>query len=194
MRHRSVVKKILKISFILIQTLIFISSICLSVISLTIYFKGRDLFNIKFHTLIMLISMSAMSFLSSLVGLQAIKSKQKIKLFSFILLTIILLNIQVVISIKSSMIPEKSAEWGENMWNGMNMYQRNFVQKKFNCCGFRDINDRPGLNCGTNDVGCFNVLYQISLSLRSLIEKSVVFLFFIESGGLVIISLLKLRK
>jgi tetraspanin-15 len=194
MRHRSGVKKILKISFVLIQTIIFISSICLSIISFTFYYKGHDLFNVKIQTIFMMISMSVLSFASSLVGFQAINSRKKLRLFSFILLTVILLNIQIVVSIKSSMLPEKSAVWGESMWDGMNMYQKDFVQKKFNCCGFRDKDDRPGLTCGLSTVGCFSVLYQVSLSLRSLIEKSVVFLFFIESGGLVIISLLKLRK
>jgi hypothetical protein len=121
-------------------------------------------------------------------------SKKKIKLFFYIAFTIILMNIQVMISLKSSLIPEKFYSWGDNLWDTLGRDQKEFIQNRFQCCGFSDVNDRPGGVCLYKSNSCYKILHGMTLSMRSLIEKTLIFLFLTESTGIGIISSLKLRK
>lgn len=193
MHYKKVVKKIFKVLFILIQTLIFISSISISVISMTIYYKASLLVIILLYYLFVMQVISILGLITSMLGMNTINSRKKIKLFSFTAFTLILMNIEILLALKSSLIPEKSTEWGDNAWGRMDEYQKEFIQTKFNCCGFKEASDRPGIEC-MGDVGCLYILYSLSRSLRSFIEKTMVFLFLIESTGLGIISMLKLRR
>lgn len=188
MHHKNSVKKTFKLSFILIQTILFISSICISVISVTIFIKGHKLFHLKYSHLIILLMMAILSSITAILGLRAISSRKKVRLLSFYFSTIILMNLQMIVSIKTSLIPEKSLSWGQMIWTNLNEYQKDFFRKKFNCCGWLE-----DIEC-TNGVKCHDVLFKLALNLRSIVEKSIIFMFFIESVSMVILALLKLKK
>lgn len=188
MHHKNSVKKAFKLSFILIQTLLFISSICISVISITIFLKGHKLFQIRYSHLFLILIMAILSFITAILGLKAISSRKKVQIFSFLFCTLILMNIQMIVSIKSSLLPEKSISWGQALWINLNDYQKEFFKKKFQCCGWKE-----NLTCN-NKISCHDVLYKLALSLRFFIEKSLIFMFFIESVGLAILAILKLKK
>lgn len=194
MHHKSKVKKIYKLIFFLIQAVVFISSITISIISLTIYYKGRYILRIPTHYLFLSQILCALSFTSSIIGLKTMHSKKRIRLFFYIIFTLILMNLQVIISLKSSMIPEKSHTWGDRLWSNLDLEQKTFIQNKFQCCGFDKTTDRPAGTCLFKSEACYSILHAMSLSVRSLIEKTMIFLFLTESTGIGIVALLRLRR
>lgn len=194
MKHKKSIKKFLKSFFILIQAIVFMYSISLKIIAFTVYLKARDILQMSLGVFLLLFGISSTSALSSILGFHILNTKKKLKLTFWILITMFLINFQVILAIKSSLLPEKSLFWGDNIWEGMNEYQKNFVQERFKCCGFRDTSDRNATVCNFKDKSCFKVLYNLSLSLRMFIERSVVFMLFIESMGVCIVSLIKYRR
>ncbi|KAF9763941.1 hypothetical protein NGRA_0943 [Nosema granulosis] len=193
MHHKSKVKKIFKLAFFLIQAMVFVSSITISMISFTVFYRGRFL-NIPAKYLFISQVLCTLSFTSSIIGMKTMHSKRRIRMFFYIVFTLILMNLQVLISLKSSMIPEKAHTWGDRLWENMDVEQKRFVQNKFQCCGYDSITDRPAEVCLFKNENCYNVLHAMSLSLRSLIEKTMIFLFITESTGIGILALIKLRR
>ncbi|WUR02167.1 tetraspanin [Vairimorpha necatrix] len=194
MKHRNGIKKILKLSFIFIQVLTFIYAIALGVMSIILFYKVKDILQLTYKNLLLLLAISFTSAGLSLIGFQLINTKKKFKYVIYIFLSLLLMNLEFVLALKSSLLPEKSIKWGENIWIGLSEYQRNFLQEKFKCCGFKNKDDMSGAICDYEGVGCLKVLYDVSVSIRSFIERSVVFVLFIESIGLGIIATLRFRR
>ncbi|WEL39943.1 tetraspanin-like protein [Encephalitozoon hellem] len=193
MHHKSTVKKTFKVVFFFIQALVFISGVGGSIVGTTIYLTAQELLQIPAKILMLSYTIGALEVLSAILGYTALSSRRKLRMLVYISITLVLMNIQAIIAVKSWDVYERSREWGDWRWSSLTENQRNFVQAKFRCCGFYNAADRSGSSCGGEN-GCVGAVYKLSKSVSKLIQKILMFLFFFESVGVGILSMLRLRK
>lgn len=194
MHHKNTVKKTFKILFFLIQALLFISGIALLIVSTTVYMKSHELLQIPPRMLVFSHVLGVLEVMSAVFGYGSLASRRRLRMFVYISTTLILMNIQVIMAIKSSAIHEKSFAWADTRWNDLNNDQRNFVQSKFECCGLLEPSDRNGTMCPGAERSCMSVISRFSKSISTLLQRVLVFSFFVESVGVGILTMLRLRK
>lgn len=193
MHHKSTVKKTFKVMFFFIQALVFISGVGGSIVGTTVYLTSHELLQIPPKALVLSHLLSILEVLSAILGYTALASRRKLRMLVYISITLILMNTQAIMAAKSWVIYERSRAWGDWRWSSLSENQRNFVQTKLKCCGFSNPTDRSGSSCG-GEKGCVDVVYKLSRSVSILIQKILMFLFFFESVGIGILSMLRLRK
>lgn len=194
MHHKKTVKKIFKVLFFFIQALLFISAVSLLITSITIYVKSHELLNIPLQLLMLSFLLSVLETLSATFGYASLTSKKRLKMFIYITATLMLMNTQIIMIIKSSIIHEKVQAWADKRWNVLSNDQKNFVQAKFRCCGLLNPNDRSGSVCSGVERGCMPIISVFSKNISVLVQKILVFSFFFESVSIGILSMLRLRK
>ncbi|CAD26081.1 hypothetical protein [Encephalitozoon cuniculi GB-M1] len=193
MHHKSTVKKTFKVLFFFIQALGFISGIGVLIVGTTIYATAHEILQIPTKMLMLSYVLGILEVLSAVLGYTALASRRRLRMLVYISTTLILMNVQAIMAVKSTVIHERSRAWADWRWDSLNEEQRNFVQSKFKCCGFLDSSDRSGSSCGGSD-GCVDAVYKLSKSTASLMQRTLMFSFFFESVGMGILSMLRLRK
>ncbi|AFN84141.1 hypothetical protein EROM_111600 [Encephalitozoon romaleae SJ-2008] len=193
MHHKSTVKKTFKVVFFFIQALVFISGVGGSIVGTTVYLTAHELLQIPEKVLVISYLLSILEVLSAILGYTALVSRRKLRMLVYVLITLILMNTQAMMAVKGWTIYERSRAWGDWRWSSLTENQRSFVQTKFKCCGFSNPTDRSGPNCGGGK-GCADVVYKLSRNVSVLMQRILMFLFFFESVGIGILSMLRLRK
>ncbi|ADM12659.1 uncharacterized protein Eint_111600 [Encephalitozoon intestinalis ATCC 50506] len=193
MHHKSTVKKTFKVLFFFIQALVFISGVGGSIVGTTVYLTAHELLQIPKKALVISYTLGILEVTSGILGYTALVSRRKIRMLVYILITLILMNAQAMAVVKNSAIYEKSHSWADQRWSLLSEEQRNFIQMKFRCCGFFNPADRNGSSCG-GEYGCAETIDKLSKSTVKLLQKILMFLFFLESVGVGILSMLRLRK
>lgn len=194
MHHKEAVKKTLKIFFYLIQIAIFTVAVSTLILAITIYLKSNDLIKLSIKYIAVTAIVSVLTAASCFCGYKAIRSKNRLDICYYLLFTLILMNLQAITALKSGLIPEKIVSWTNNRWNELDNSQKNHVQLRFKCCGFDNASDRPGSRCLGGAKGCLTPFIEISKSLRTIFQHILFTCFFVETLGMGILSVLKLRK
>lgn len=190
---KSEIKSGLRVIFLLLQTLIILSGLVSGILILAIYFRSSSFFGIAFKSLFPVLMACAFSAANGCLGYTCLSSHKKMRLFLFILSLASLLNLQIILAIKSNGIVENSRPWISARWGGLSDSQREFIQDKFQCCGLETVSDRSGSGC-THAAECLGKFRKISISLRGLSQGFLLFMFFTETLSLCILSFLKFGK
>ncbi|KAI5169698.1 hypothetical protein PAEPH01_0927 [Pancytospora epiphaga] len=183
----------LKVLFILLQTFLLLSGLAVLIFVFTMYFRLQELVNIEMKVLVPITACSCLSILNGGLSYIGLPSKKKIHFFFFTLSLAALLNIEIILAMMSSRLVDKGGPWINENWSNFSQFQRTFVEKQFECCGLETVTDRPGNNCKFTS-NCMAKFVPIMKALRSLVQKSLMVLFFLETLSLCILSFLKFGK
>lgn len=183
MHGKSTVKSLLKLLFLIFQAFLFIFGIATAITTTIFYLKERVLLGLPVSTFILSISLSILHILSAILGFISINSQIKVRVAFYILAMLALINLEVVLIIKSSKMDLDYL----SMWNKMSKSQKKSVEESFECCGFEEM------DCD-NKKGCKKVFQEIGKSFGKMIMKFLVGMVFADSLSLALLTLLKLRK
>lgn len=193
MHHKSTVKKTFKVLFFFIQALMFISGIGVLIVGATVYTTSHELLEMPPKILVLSSTLGMLEVLSGVLGYTALASRRRLRMFVYVAITLILMNAQAIMAVKSSVIHERSNVWADRRWGLLSENQRDFVQSKFRCCGFLSPSDRSGPSCA-GEGGCAGAIHELSRNISTLVERVLMLSFFLESVGIGILSMLRLRK
>lgn len=193
MHHRGTVKKVFKVAFFFIQTTLFVSGISLLVVATTLYAKAHDALQIPLRMLVFAYILGILEILSAAFGYTSLASKRRLRMFVYICATLVLMNVQVIVAIKSALLRENSYSWATERWTSLSNDQKNFIQTRFRCCGLLSPADRPGTTCGA-ERGCIPVVFDLSKAMATVLQRILLFSFFFESMGMGILTMLRLRR
>lgn len=193
MIYRKEIKLGLKVSFIILQTFVLLAGVGTMTLVLTLYLRMSTFVNIPFRELVPVLAACVFSLLNGTLGYLCVSSRKKIRIFLFYMSLAALLNIQIVLALKSNRLVEDNKSWLNSSWSMFSDPQRSFVQGRFQCCGFETLTDRSGGGCPYKR-NCLDQFVQISKALRARSQKFLLVLFFIETLGFCILSFLKFGR
>lgn len=187
------VRNCIKVLFYLLQVAVLLSGAFCIVLSLVLFTKKDSLIPIPSKYLAPITAMCILSLVNGYLGFVCLNSERKTKTFLFILTICALFNIQILLAMKSNKITENNEDWMNERWNYFSIQQKAFIQNKFGCCGLETTTDRASGKC-VFDVPCANFFEKMLRTLRSLIQKVLVFMFFLETVSLSTFGFLKFIK
>ena len=187
------VRNCIKVAFYLLQVAVLLSGAFSIVLCIAIFTKKDSLVPIPNKYLAPISAMCILSLVNGFLGFVCLNSERKTKTFLFILTICALFNIQILLAMKSNKITENSETWMNDRWNHFSLRQRSFIQNNFGCCGLETIEDRVGGACSF-DIPCSLFFDKMLKTLKSLIQKILVFMFFLETVSLSIFGFLKFIK
>ncbi|KAH9410702.1 hypothetical protein HK407_12g18340 [Ordospora pajunii] len=193
MHRKSTIKRVFKVFFLFIQGMLLTSGIGMLIVSTTVYIKSYKLLGITKSILMLLYAFGMLKILSAVFGYMALSSKKRVRVFAYVCVTLVLMNIQAIGVAKSVVIYERSGEWGSKRWGLMDESQRGLIQSKFRCCGFGDADDRAGEEC-RDGIGCMHMIQRVAKKISVVVQKIIMFSFLFESVGIGILSMLMIRR
>lgn len=170
-----------------------LAGVCSVVLLLPIYIRLKSLVAVPIGHICPVISEGLIALISGILGCVCLLNRNNMVTFAFILTLVALMNLQVILSLKSGMLPEKSRPWFNSEWSQFTNEQRNYVQGRLGCCGLETTTDRPGTICRSN-INCMDKLITITKNMRNLSQKLLVTMFFVETIALSIFALLRFGK
>lgn len=182
-----------KVFFHLLQIAIVLSGSFTFLVVYLLFTRANSLIPISLGLLAPISAISVLSITSGFLGLNSLNSERKTKVFLFILTLAALMNMQIILVLKSDRLMDKRVEWMNARWNGMSDSQRNFVQRMFKCCGLETTGDRAGQSC-RHDRPCGTILKAMLKTIRNISQGVLIYMFFIESLSLCALSFLKFIK
>jgi tetraspanin-15 len=194
MHQKQTVKRMFKVSFYILQAMLFVSAIAIAIMAVTIYARIHKPLKLPSRALVFTLVLSILETSSACLAYCSAVSKKRLRMLVYLTVTLLLMNLQVFLAVKSSNLHEKSFKWADTKWNEMFDEQRNFIQKEFRCCGLSSIGDRSGSSCGTATTGCMPAIAALAGKVEALVQRVLISSFFVESVGIGILALLKLRK
>lgn len=187
------VRTAIKISFHLLLIATILSGL-LSIFTVYLLFLRPDsLIPIPLKYLFPITAISILSIINGFLGFNSINSDRKTKVFLFILTIVALMNIQIILAISSNRILDHKTSWMNERWSVLSSAQKNFIQKKFKCCGLETTSDRSTADCNFN-TPCSVVLEGLLKTIRNTSQAILIYMFFIESLSLCSLSFLKFIK
>jgi tetraspanin-15 len=194
MHQRQAVKKMFKISFYILQAALFVSAVAIAIVALTVYIKIHKPLRLPPEALLFTLALALLEMSSASLAYASAVSRKRLKMLVYLTVTLLVMNLQVFLAVKSSSLHERSFKWADTRWSGLIDEQRNFIQKEFKCCGLNNTSDRSGSSCGTAAAACMPVIATMAKKVEALIQRVLISSFFVESVGVGILALLKLRK
>ncbi|KAM0679594.1 hypothetical protein GINT2_002224 [Glugoides intestinalis] len=182
-----------KVVFHILQIAIFLSGAMTFILAYLLFTRQDSLIPVPTKMLAPITAISILSVTNGFLGFNCLNSERKTKVFLFILTLAILMNIQIVLAVRSGRIMDHRVEWINDRWSSLSSTQKDFIQRKFRCCGLETINDRAGHGC-RYDVPCAPMLKAILRTLRNSTQASLICMFFIESLSLCTLGFLKFIK
>ncbi|EPR78027.1 Tetraspanin [Spraguea lophii 42_110] len=169
------------ILFFVFSLLMFIGNIFIS-LRLGVYLSKK--------IIVVLFALSLYFMILSISGYFALFRKNRMVLFLYIALAIFGMNI-ILYSI--NIITRDTVVNLNNVWNKMDNSARNKIQRKLDCCGYNNVNDRKGSKCNSA-IPCKLIFNQIVIQLIKRINITSITMFTMLSISLVMISFLKLKS
>lgn len=182
-----------KVLFHLLQVVVLLSGAFSIVLSIVLFIKKDSLVPVPIQYLAPITAMCILSLVNGYLGFVCLNSERKTKTFLFILTMCALLNVQIFLAIKSNKIIEHSERWMNERWSALSLQQRIFIQNQFGCCGLETINDRVGGKCKFSSP-CSPFFEKMLKAIASVIQKLLIYMFFIETVSLSTFGFLKFIK
>jgi hypothetical protein len=193
MHGKKKIHTFLKISYIVLQALLFIVGLSITSVSISLFIKERVLLKIPYKVLMYSVLLGLFFISVSIMGFKTILTHKRITMFIYTATTLTLMNFQLLIALKVPYLVEKTELWTSNRWDEISDGQRNFVQGRLHCCGFSGPHDRAGSMCPKDNNGCLPVFKSISKSLRDVVPRMWICSFFIESMSISVIYVLRMN-
>lgn len=190
MKTSETVRKVLRISFYLLQIIVVSASAISLLLSLTIFLRSNSLIALPIRYMIPIIAVCILSMANGYLGITSINTERKTRIFIFILTLVIVMNFQVIFAMAANKVVDQKERWMNDRWESFSIAQKKYVEKSFQCCGLETIRDRSNINCRF-DRTCSFVFTLMARTLQKLLQKSLLCLFFIESLSLTILSFVK---
>lgn len=187
------VSKCTKILFHILQIIILLFGVFSMVLSIFLFAKTDSLIPLPVKYLAPAMAICILSIVNGYLGFVCLNSERKTKTFLFILTLCCLLNLQIFLAIKSNNIVENSSKWTNGRWNSFSLQQRSYIQKQFGCCGLETVNDRAAGKCNF-DIPCGPFFEKMLKTIRSVIQKILIYMFFVETVSLSTYGFLKFIK
>lgn len=184
------VRKALKICFHLLQVVVIFSGISALVLVLVLYLRSNSLVAVSSSTLIPVTTVCILSIVNGYLGFNSVNSEKRTKIFLFVLTIAAIMNLQIILAVKSNKIVENREAWINSRWESFTDIQKVYVQQKFRCCGLETVNDRSTGGCRFQ-TPCSVVFESISKTVRRFVQRSLIYMFFVESLSLTILAFLK---
>lgn len=188
-----IAKKIIRISFYLLQIAIIITGIMSLFFTFLLYLRFRSSMAIPSYLLMNVFVFALLAILNSYLGFSCLNSEKKSKIFLFILTLTIMMNFQMIFLIKSSNFIQNRETWMNLRWNHFSNAQKNVLQLGFKCCGFETINDRSTKQCRFT-TPCSVIFNSISKTVIGYVQTALYSMFLIESLSLSFLSYIKFIK
>lgn len=184
------VRKVLKVGFHLLQVLVVFSGVSTLVLVLVLYLRSNSLVPVSLSSLVPVIVICILSVANGYLGFNSVNSEKKTKIFLFILTIAAIMNFQIILAVRSNRIVENREAWINSRWESFTDVQREYVQRKFRCCGLETVADRTTKSCVFRKP-CSEVFESISKTVRRFVQRSLIYMFFVESMSLTILAFLK---
>ena len=183
----------LKVSFMLIQSAMIVVGVGFLALLIPVLGRLRGLVSLPCMTVLPVFLVGVFSVASGVLGCVSILRRNRLAAFAFILALVALMNLEVILSLKSGIFVENSRPWLSAQWSNFTNAQRNFVQQELACCGMETSGDRPGTTC-SSQVPCVGKFLVILEKMRNISQKTLAVMFFLETVGLSILALLRFGK
>ncbi|ELA41094.1 uncharacterized protein VICG_01887 [Vittaforma corneae ATCC 50505] len=187
------VRTSVKVIFHLLQITVILSGVLTLLTVYLLFVRPDSLIPIPPKYLFPITSIGILSIINGFIGFNCLNSERKTKVFLFVLTLSALMNIQIILAISSNRILDKRVLWMNERWNALSAVQKEYVQRKFQCCGLETTSDRSTPRCKFN-VPCSSVLESVLRTLRNTSQLVLVYMFFIETLSLCTLSFLKFIK
>lgn len=182
-----------KVTFHILQILIFLSGAMTFILSYLLFTRQDSLIPVPSKLLFPITALSILSITNGFLGFNCLNSDRKTKVFLFILTLAALMNIQIILAVRSGRIMDHRVEWINDRWSSLTKSQKDYIQHKFKCCGLETTNDRAGFAC-RYDTPCAPMLKSILRTIRNSTQAALIYMFFIESLSLCTLGFLKFIK
>lgn len=192
MKGKHTIKKGLCILFLILQSLFLIFSLLLIILFITLYSKLRAYLMITLKPLVISLFISLFYVILPIIGVLFVLRKRNTYVFLYIILLLILMNVDVILlSLEYKMI-KSTASYTNKAWDNLSKEQKKHVQKKLNCCGFNNKDDRSEGKC--DNVGCRDVFLGIVEGVRRKSERFLIVIFLLKSLSMAVVALLSMRR
>lgn len=192
MKGKETVKKGLMILFVIVQSLFLIFSVLLIVLLITLYSKLRSYLMLSVKPLLISLSISLMYVFLPVIGMLIVMRRRNTYTFLYIIMVLMLMNFDILlVSMEYSMV-KNTPGYTDRAWDKLSNEQREHVQTKLGCCGFRDKNDRSVGEC--DNVGCRDVFLGIVEGVKNKSERFLIGVFALKSLSLALVAMLSMRK
>ncbi|ELQ74177.1 Tetraspanin family integral membrane protein [Trachipleistophora hominis] len=192
MKGKETIKKGLMILFIVVQSLFLVFSILLIVLLITLYSKLRSYLMLSVKPLLISLSISSLYVLLPVIGILIIVRHRITYTFLYIVMVLLLMNFDILlVSMEYNMV-KNTPGYTDKAWDKLSNEQREHVQTKLGCCGFRDRNDRSVGDC--ENVGCRDVFLGIVEGVKNKSERFLIGVFALKSLSLALVAMMSMRK
>lgn len=179
--HRTA-KRVLRMSFTLIQLILFPLGIALTILSISLYIKLRNVFGIPFKLIMTLVFHHLLLIKIAVLGLNVINDYNRHLNLLYITLTLFAINIQLLGSVAYAM-KEDAVKWAAGRFEIMNDRQRIYLTDSLKCCGFKGCEPLCGF-----------VVEKLHAAIKGLLFKFAVGMIFFESLSIIILLILKMKS
>lgn len=190
MIQRRTLKTALKVIFVILQTVVVLSGLCIVILCIVWFARVRLFLTLPTVAIVTISATAWLAVLNGFTGYMCVPHRPKARLFFFVLTLAALLNLQLLLIINSGRIVPTGRGWLNSNWANFDNDQRQLVESHFECCGYETITDRssPGCNYTTS---CLARLKPLGITLQIIVQRAILGLFYIETLSLCILTFLK---
>lgn len=181
----------LKLIFHLLQIIIILSGVMAFIAIYLTLVRPDTLITLSSTYLLPIIFISGLAVANGLLGFNCLNSQKRMKIFLFITTGTVLMNIQLILAFASNRIVEGRVWWMNDRWNRLTIPQREFLQRKFGCCGLETIEDRVAGVCEFT-TPCGAIIKGILYGVRNTAQRILLYMFIVETASMFSLSFLKL--
>lgn len=112
--------------------------------------------------------------------------------FTYVIVALLIMNFDIILVSLEHEIVMNTPNYTEKKWDRLSDEQKEHVQSKLNCCGFKDKNDRSVSDC--NGVGCKDVFIEIVEGVKKKSERFVFGVFVLKSLSLAVLCMFMRKR
>lgn len=181
------IKTGLKVTFVLLQIAIIIAGLGTAVALLPLYFRIKSFTGLTIKSIYPALLACILSVTTGFLGYASLAQKKKMYFFLFVLSLASLMNLEMIMAFQSNKLVKDNTRWINSSWADLSDIQKDYVQEHMKCCG-------EGEDTCKYEGKCLDKFKGTIMVMRSVLEKFLVCMFFIETLSLSVLSFLKFGK